>query len=164
MPLPVRAASTVEMSLGGHSSQSGAVAPTLAPAGAVAEAAPALDPLMLAEPKVLAPPDSGETAVVGKPVVTARVLPAEPSTTEAIEPPGSAVVVVDPDGAAVVAGDAGRLLAGEPMVWARAAAAMQQRQSSAESRADRYREITITTAFASGCHGPNGAGAPPFPG
>jgi hypothetical protein len=181
MPLPVRAASTVETSLGGHSSQSGAVAPTLAPTGA--EAAPVRDPLlvvagvampvlagafevlapstgvvveMLAEPNVLAPPNSGEAAVVGEPVVTPRLLLAGPSCNEAIEPPGSTVVVVDPDVAAVVVGDAARLLAGEPMVWARAAPTTQHRQSSAERRADRFREVRITNTFARGCHGPNG--------
>ncbi len=188
MLLPVRAASTVDKSPDGHSSQSGAVALTAAPVGDAAGAAAVPELLlvvatpvlagafevlapsagvaveMLTEPIVLPLPDSGETAVVGEPVVTPRLLPAEPSCTEGIEPPGSAVVVVAADVAAVVVGDAVRLLVGEPMVWARAAGATQPRQRSTERRADRYREVSITNAFARSCHAPNGISAPPFHG
>ncbi|HUJ97497.1 MAG TPA: hypothetical protein VLV85_04575 [Stellaceae bacterium] len=169
MPLPVRAASTVERSLAGHSSQRGAAAPTVAPGCEAAGPAAVLDPLppvagiaafeVLAAtggvvvetpaPRVVALLESGEAAVVAEPVVTARLLPAMPNRGDDIEPPGNAVVVVvDPVVAAAVVGEAVRLVAGEPMVWASAAGTTQHRQSGAGSRADRRRKLDITRAFA----------------
>jgi hypothetical protein len=169
MPLPVRAAATVERSLAGHSSQRGAAAPTLAPACEAAGPAAVLDPLppvagiaafeVLAAtggvvvetpvPRVVALLESGEAAVVAEPVVTARLLPATPNCGDDIEPAGSAVVVVvDPVVAAVMAGEAVRLLVGVPMVWAGAAGTTQHRQRRAGSRADRRRKLDITRAFA----------------
>jgi hypothetical protein len=172
MPLPVRAASTVERSLEGHSSQSGAVAPTLAPTGEAAAVAPALDPVLvvagvampplvpapsagvvvetLAVPKGLALPDSGEAAVDGEPVIAPRLLLAESSCSDGIEPPGSTVVVVDvvdPVVAAVVVGDAATLPPGEPMVWARAAGTAQQRHRRAPRNARRHREVDTMGCF-----------------
>ncbi len=173
MALPVRAASTVEKSLARHSSQRGAAAPRVAPAGDAAEAVPAPDPLLVvagvampalvgafevvapstgvavetpAAPKVVARtlPDSGEAAVVGEPVVTARLLPAEPSCSDEIEPGSAVVVVVDPAVAAPAAGDGTRLLAGKPLVCACAAGTTQHRQRSAVRRADRCRDVDIT--------------------
>jgi hypothetical protein len=169
MPLPVRAASTVERSLAGHSSQRGAAAPTVAPGCEAAGPAAVLDPLppvagiaafeVLAAtggvvvetpaPRVVALLESGEAAVVAEPVVTARLLPATPNRGDDIEPPGSAVVVVvDPVVAAVVVGETARLLAGEPMVWARAAGTTQHRQRRAGSKAGRRCKVDITGAFA----------------
>jgi hypothetical protein len=169
MPLPVRAASTVETSPEGHSSQSGAVAPTAAPVGGAAGAALVPEPLLvvagiatpvlasafeapapsagvvetLAVPIVLVVlPETCEAAVVGETVVTPRLLAGKPSGNEEIAPPGSAVVVGDAAVAAVVVGDAVRLL-GDPRVWARAAATTQPRQRSTGRRADRYREVSI---------------------
>ena len=163
MPLPVRAASTVERSLAGHSSQRGAATPTVAPACEALGPAAVPDPLppvagiaafeVLAAtrgvvvdtpaPRVSALLESGEAAVVGEPVVTARLLPATPNCSDDLEPPGSAVVaVVDPAVAAVVVGDAA------PMVWARAAGTTQHRQRRAGSTAGRRRDVDITGAFA----------------
>jgi hypothetical protein len=172
MSLPVRAASTVETSLAGHSSQRGAAARIVAPACEAVGPAAVPDPRLAvagiaafevlaanagvvvdtpATPRVLllALLESGDAAVVAERVVTARLLPAVPNCSDDIEPPGSAAVgIVDPAVAAVLVGDAARLPAGEPMVWARAAGTTQHRQRRAGSTAGRRREADITGAFA----------------
>jgi hypothetical protein len=153
----------VVTSLEGHSSQRGAVVPTVVPACAAAEPATVTDALLavagIAAFEVLAPNAGG--------VVDAAVAPRvrAPGWSDEIEPLGSVlVVVVDPDVAVLIVGDAARLLAGEPMVWACAAGATQHRQRIADSRAGRCREVDITGgAFAGVYHGPNGVYALAFP-